>query len=233
MSTQLDVYNSALAYLGLSQRVQSLTEQSQQNSVMGAFWDKARKTVLEQCYWTLATKSAALSLLLDQSLSASTAAIIYPGWRYIYARPTDCLKAQVVTTQFGIRANPWMSYWWQIANVAYGAPLWGPFRPPWTEALDQINQPPGNSIDILTDQDGAWLIYTTDIVNIAIYPEVLADAVAWQLSWMTAGPLSASDKKAERAEKERLLALSRALAQNLNEMQEDAYSESPSIQARL
>jgi hypothetical protein len=233
VSTQLDIWNRSLAYLDLAQTVKSLTEGTPQAGACSQFWDAARKFVLERCYWSNATKAVALSLLLDQSQLTSTAAIIFPGWRYIYARPTDCLKAQCVTTQFGIRANPWMSYWWQISNVAYGAPLWGPFRPPWTEILDQINQPAGNSIDILTDQDGAWLIYTTDIPNVAIMPESLADAIAWQLAVFISGPVSANQRAKTNAIKMAPEALSTALAQNLNEQQPDAYPESPSIQARL
>jgi len=230
---QLDVYNLALSYLGTSQRVQSLTEQTPTAGYCNTFYDRARKVVLEQCYWSWGTKAVALPLLLDQSQLASTSAIIYPGWRYIYSRPNDCLKAQAVTTQFGIRANPWMSYWWQISNVAYGAPLWGPFRPPWKEALDMVQSPQGQAIDILTDQDGAWLIYTTDPPNIAILPETFIDCVAWQLAIRIAGPVSANSRMLENAVKMAPLSLSRALAQNLNEEQPDAYPESPSIQGRL
>jgi hypothetical protein len=233
VSTKLDVWNRSLANLGIGQQVASETETSPQATWCKTYWDAARKMVLERCYWSNSTKAAALNLLLDQSTLTSSSAIIMPGWRYIYARPNDCLKAQVVTTQFGIRANPWMSYWWQISNVAYGAPLWGPFRPPWTEMLDQIQTPPGNSIDILTDQDGAWLIYTTDIVNIALYPETMCDAIAWQMSIWISGPASASAEMRKLAAAEAPKSLGVALAQNLNEQQPDAYPESPSIQARL
>lgn len=233
MSTQLDLWNRSIGYLDLAQQVGSLTENSPQQRACKSFYDAARKMVLERCYWSTATKALALTLLLDQSTLTTASAILMPGWRYIYQRPNDCLKAQCVTTQFGIRANPWMSYWWQISNVAYGAPLWGPFRPPWKEMLDQYQTPPGNAIDIVTDQDGAWLIYTTDIINLAIYPEVLVDAIAWQLSVFIGGPLSANQLAKKNAAGMAKISLGVALAQNLNEEQPDAYPESPSIQARL
>lgn len=233
MAGQLDAYNLALSYLDLSQRVQSLTEETPQAGYCNTYWNMARRQVLEQCYWSFATKAVALALLLDQTTLTAPSEIIYPGWRYIYARPNDCLKAQAVTTQFGIRTNPWMSYWWQSANITYGAPLWGPFRPPWKEALDMVQDPPGNQIDILTDQDGAWLIYTTDPPNLAILPELFTAVCARNLSIMIAGPASANQKAKEICLKMFPLDLSRALAQNLNEEQPDAYPESPSIQCRL
>ena len=232
-ATQVDCYNLALGYIGTSLTVQSPTEPTPQAGACNMFWDRARKVVLEQCYWSFATRAVALNLLLDQSQVSSTSQIIYPGWRYIYARPVDCLKAQVVTTQFGIRANPWMSYWWQISNVAYGAPLWGPFRPPWKEALDYTQASPGQQVDILTDQDGAWLIETIDPPNLGIVSETFIDCVALQLALRIAGKVSANRAFVEKCEKTAPLALSRALAQNLNEEQPDAYPESPSIQGRL
>lgn len=232
MSTQLDIYNLALSYLDLSQRVQSLTETSAQAGACNQFYDPARKVVLEQCYWSFATKAAALTLLQDQSLLA-TAAIIYPGWRFIYQRPVDCLKAQAVTTYYGVRANPWLGYWWLAGSVGGTSSAWGPFRPPWREALDQTQSNKGQSINILTDQDSAWVVYTTDPPNIAICPEVFADAVAWHLAVRISGPVSANPKNKANAIKMANDSLSRALAQNLNEEQPDQYPESPSIQARL
>lgn len=232
MSAQLDIYNLALSYLDLSQRVSSLTENTPQAGYCNTFYDPARKIALEQCYWSFATKSTALSLLQDQSILA-TSAIIYPGWRFIYGRPIDCLKAQAVTTYYGLRANPWLGYWWLAGSVGGSSSAFGPFRPPWKEALNQTASPKGMSIDILTDQDSAWLVYTTDPPNIAICPEVFADLVAWNLAVRISGPASANNKAKINAIKMADFALSRALAQNLNEEQPDQYPESPSIQARL
>lgn len=232
MSDQLGIYNLALSYLSLSQRVQSLTETTPTAGYCNTFYDISRKYVLEQCYWSFATKAVALALLRDQSALAP-AAIFYPGWRFIYARPNDCLKAQAVTTYYGIRANPFLGYWWLAGGSGTVAGQLGPFRPPWLEALDQVATNKGQGIDILTDQDAAWLIYTTDPPNVAILPETFADCVAWQLAVRVSGPVSANPKARELAVKMSVLSLSTALAQNLNEQQPDPYPESPSVQARL
>lgn len=225
---QLDAYNLALSYLDLSQSIQSLQEKSPQAGYCNRFWDRARRLVLEQCYWSFATRTAALPLLLDQ-ISLPISALVFPGWRFIYSRPTDCLKAQAVTTQYGLRVNPYLSTYW-----SYGmAQFWGPNRPPWVEMLDQVSTPPGQSIDILTDEANAWLIYTVDPPNLAILPEVFVDCVAWQLATLIAGPASANQRAKDTALKMAPLSLSRALAQNLNEQQTDPYPQSPSIQVRL
>jgi len=227
---QIDVYNIALSYLDLSQRVQSLTESTAQAGYCNQFYDRARKIVLEQCYWTFATRAASLTLIIDQQ-TLPTSDLFSPGWRFIYQRPNDCLKAQAVTTQLGLRAYPYMSYWW---NCGSSVPvMWGNYRPPWTEVLDYVNTPMGQSIDIVTDQDSAWLVYTVDPPNIAILPETFIDCVAWQLCTLIAGPSSANQKAKEMALKMAPLSLSRALAQNLNEQQPDEYPQSPSISVRM
>jgi hypothetical protein len=226
----LDCYNLALAHLDLSQRVESVTEQSVQAKTCSAFYDRARKKVLEQCYFSFSTKTAALALLLDQSTITNVSQTVYPGWRYIYQRPQDCLKAQAVTSWYGLREYPFLSSWWggpQGQNYTG----WGPYKPPWCEMLDQIQTPPGQAIDILTDQGGAWLVYTTDI-DISVASETLLDCVAWELACDIAGPVSANQKAKEAALKMAPLSLSRALAQNLNEQQTDPYPQSPSISAR-
>jgi len=224
VATQIGIYNMALSYLTLSARVQSLTENTPQAGACNTFYDNARKRILEQAYWSFASKAVAMQLTLDQT-SLGASAIAFPGWNYIYQRPVDCLKARAVTTQYGLRVNPYLSYWWQPSGQTNG---WGPFRPPWEETLSSD----GSTVQILTDQPSAWLVYTIDPPNINLAPEVFADCVAWELATLVAGPVSANQKAADRAGKMAMLSLSRALAQNLNEQQPDTYPESPSISGR-
>lgn len=228
--SQLDAYNLALAYLGTSKRIQSITEQTPEAGYCNTFWDRARKIVLEQCYWTFATRAVALAPLLDQLLISDPSQLMYPGWRFVYQRPVDCLKAQAVTTLYGLRAQPNFSYWWQAPGTQ---PMLNPYRPPWTEALDYVNKnSPAQQVDILTDQESAWLVYTTDI-SPTVMSETLLDCVAWQLAVRIAGPVSGNAAITKLAIQEAPLALSRALAQNLNEQQPDAYPRARSLQARV
>jgi hypothetical protein len=226
----LDCWNLALSYLDLSQNIKSITENSPQAGYCNQFWDRARKIILEQCYWSFATKAVQMTLLLDQGL-LPVSQLVMPGWRFVYQRPVDCLKAQAVTTQYGLRANPYMMYWWQTTS---NIPVqWSTYRPPWAEMLDMIGTPPGQTWDILTDQQGAWLVYTTDPPNFALWPETAVDCAAWQLATLISGPASANQKAKQNAIKMAQLSLSRALATNLNEQQTDPYPESPSITVRM
>lgn len=226
-ANELDIWNLALSHLDLSQRVQSVTEQSPQAGYCRQFYDRARKYILEQCYWSFATTAKALPLLLDQQTISVQSSIIFPGWRYIYSRPLDCLMAQAVTTLYGLRINPRLGSYFGTYNS------WSQNRPAWTEMLDQVQTNPGQTIDILTDQSNAWLVYTVDVTNVGVFSETLVDCIAWQMGTLISGPASANQKAKEMCLKMAPLALSRALAQNLNEQQEDPYPDSPSIQARF
>lgn len=226
-----DIFNLALSALGTSLTVQNVNEQSVQAGVCTRYYNRARLTVLEQCYWSFATKALALALLLDQETLTSDADILAPGWRYIYARPADCIKAQAVTTLYGLRVRPALGYFWNNPALLGSVPTWGPWRPPWAEMTDEVNDPPQQSIDIVTDQDDAWLVYTTD-PPVAIYPETMVQCVALHLAVLIAGPISANGTQVKNVREDAQLALSRALAQNLNEQQTDPYPDSPSVQAR-
>lgn len=230
MASLLDVYNLALTNLDISQPVNSVNDQTPAAGVCNRYYDFARQTVLEKAHWGFATKMAALALLLDQSTVATQAAMVFPGWRYVYAKPTDCLRALAVTTQYGIRLNPYTRSWWYDMSQA---PQWGPYRPPWREAIDVINPAgPGNAVDILTDQDNAWFVYVTDPTNVNIWSQAFKDCVAWHLSVRIAGPLSANQIAKQNAIKMAKDSLTDALLIDLNEQQPDPYPDSPAITAR-
>src|SRR5437660_1447553 len=138
MAAQTDVYNLSLTFLDVSQTVQSVNDTTPAAGACNRWYDWARKKVLERAYWDFATKAPALALVLDQNTLA-TNAIIYPGWRYIYARPIDCLRFLSVTTQYGLRVNPFLAFWWRAGAMDCSSGSWGPFRPPFRMVIDQVN----------------------------------------------------------------------------------------------
>lgn len=230
MASFLDVYNLALTKIDISATVQSVNDNSPEAGVCNRYYDYARKKVLEKAYWDFATKSASLALLLDQSTLAQQSQMVFPGWRYVYARPNDCLRALAVTTQYGMRLNPFTRSWWYDMSQA---PQWGPYRPPWRQAIDVINPAgAGQSIDILTDQDSAWLVYVTDVQNVNLWSQAFTDCVAWQLAVPIAGPLSANQVAKQNAIKMAEISLTSAMMIALNEQQPDPYPDSPAITAR-
>lgn len=231
MSTVVDVYNLALTNLDLSSVVNSVNDNSAVASACNRWYDWARRKTLERAYWDFATKYPALSMVLDQTTIPDTQ-IVYPGWRYVYARPVDCLRFLAVTTIFGLRVNPFLSFLWS-SNAFWGTTAsWGPFNPPYQEALDQIQSPPNNSINILTDQTCAYGVYVTDVTNVGVWSTTFMEAVALQLAVPIAGPLSANQGAKARVKKELEDAITRALAHQFSQRQEDPYPDSPAITAR-
>lgn len=232
MASQTDVYNLALTYLDISQTVQSINDQTPAAGICNRWYDFARQKVLERAHWDFATKTPALALLLDQN-TLTQAQVIYPGFRYVYARPLDCFRFLSVTTQYGLRTNPFLAFYWRAGAMDCAAGSWGPFRPPFREVIDQINTAqPKQSINILTDQDTAYGVYVTDVTNVGLWSSSFMDAVAWQLAVPIAGPLSANQTAKSNAVKMAELSLTSALAVSLNERQDDPRPDSPAITAR-
>jgi hypothetical protein len=231
VASQLDVYNMALAFLDSSQTVKSLNDNSDAAGACNQFYPWARQYTLEKAPWGFASKMPAMQLILDQN-TLPTNEIIYPGWRYVYQRPNDCLRFLSVTTQYGLRVNPFLAFWWRAGAMDCSAGSWGPFRPPWREVLDQVATPPGNAIDILTDQDSAYAVYVADVPNVALWTQSFLQAVAWRLAIPIAGPISANQMAKMNAVKQAEASLTQALQVALNEMQEDPYPDSPAITAR-
>jgi hypothetical protein len=226
-----DVWNLALTNLDISQTVQSVNDQTAAAGACNRWYDWARQKVLERAHWDFATKTPALSLVLDQN-TLTQAQVIYPGFRYVYARPLDCFRFLAVTTQYGLRTNPFLAYFWRAGAMDCAAGSWGPFRPPFREVLDQISNPVSQSINILTDQDSAYGVYVTDVKNVGLWSSSFMDAVAWQLAVPIAGPLSANQTAKARAVKMVDSSITTALAISLNERQNDPSPDSPAITAR-
>ena len=214
--------------LDVSQSVQSVNDNSNQAGACNRFYDFCRKRVLERCYWDFATKTAALGLLLDQSTIAAPAQVLFPGYRYIYAQPSDCLRALAVTTLYGLRLNPFTRSWWYDMSQA---PQWGPYRPVWRQCADLFNSPP-QVTDILTDQDSAWFVYVIDLQNTNLWTMAFQECVAWNLASKIAGPVSANQMAKANAIKMADLSITSAMMIQLSSSQPDPYPDSPAITAR-
>lgn len=229
MASPLDVYNMALAFLDTSQTVQSINDKSEAAGACNRFYDWARRKTLERCFWDFATKGPALALVVDQATLA-TNAVVYPGWRYVYAKPTDCLRFLAVTTQYGLRTNPFRSFWWAADRPFIG---WGPYRPPYVQAIDQVNlAQPNQSINLLTDQSNAYGVYVTDVTNVGLWSQSFMEAVAWQLAVPIAGPVSANQVAKKNALDMVEKSITTALQVEFGQQQPDSYPESPAISAR-
>jgi hypothetical protein len=231
VASELDIFNLALTNLDSSQTIKSVTEQTTAAGVCRRFYDWARKTVLENAFWDFAIKTPALALVLDQN-TLPIADIVYPGYRFIYRRPSDCLRFLWVTTNYGLRVNPFLAFWWRAGAMDASAGSWGPFRPPFVERIDEVETPTGQAINILTDQDAAWGVYVTDVTNVNLWSQLFCDAVAWQLATKIAGPMSANEQAKQLAVKMATQTLTTAFSVSVSQGQPDPYPDSPAITAR-
>jgi hypothetical protein len=231
VASQLDIYNLALSNLDSSQTVQSINDNSEAAGACNRFYDWARQKVLEGAHWDFATKTPALALMLDQ-VNLPISSIIYPGYRFVYQRPQDCLRFLAVTTNYGLRVNPFLAYWWRAGAMDCSAGSWGPFRPPFVQRIDQISNPVNQGIVILTDQDSAWGVYVTDVTNVNLWTNTFKECVAWNLASKIAGPISANQRAKENAIKMAAVTLTEAYALSVSQSQPDPYPDSPAITAR-
>lgn len=229
MASVTDIWNLALTRLDISQSIQSVDDQNAPAGVCKRFYDSCRKRTLEAAYWSFANVAQALAVELDQSTVQTQADTFYPGWRFVYAAPNDCLRAIAVTTQFGLRQNPWLNWWWQQSNLSLGAQSWGQFAPPFR----MVENAAQNGRSILCDQDSAWLIYTRDVTNVSVYSEAFKSLLAWCLAIDIAGPVSANQNAKKLAMEGYKDELSVALAVDLNQERTDPYPDSRSITGRM
>ena len=219
---QIAICNLALSRLGVSQRMAAMNENTAQADAISGVWDVCLDECLYEGYWSWAAKAAALALIVDQSTLA-TSALFYPGWRYVYGKPSDAVRIVGITTYAGMRTIPYMAYWWERTF-----PILGPYRPTWQEAESSD----GSSRVLMTDQDSAWVVYTSRVTNTDAMDPKFKSLLAWKLAVEAAGPLKASASIVQTCAAGYNATLMEALAANMNEQQPDAYPESPSITVR-
>lgn len=209
----VDICNMALARIGHSETIASLDERSKAAQSCTLFYDAARDFVLRDGVWNFATRAVQLAEVADAT---------FPGWRYVYRYPTDCLQARQITTSAGTRLT-----WYETDPTRSDRLLrWLPPRIPFEVSSDDAGRL------ILTDLEEAYLVYTARITDPNLFDSMFVSALSWYLAVELVMPLSVDERRAARAERNYALVLSQAEAANLNEAQPDPPAESPSITAR-
>ena len=192
MASEVDIANLALAHLGDTATVASLSppEGSAQAEHCSRFYPIARDSLLEMHPWGFATKRIQLALLSSN----------WPEWNYCYAQPTDALnllgvlqatadddysQAILTTDSYGVSYNyPVNPGAGQYAPQAYSA-----------ECLDD-----GTNV-ILTDQADAVLRYTAAVTDASTFSPLFVTTLSWHLASMLAGPILKGDAGAAEAKR--------------------------------
>lgn len=187
MASEVDICNLALAHLGDTANIASLTERSVQAQLCSRFYVPSRDALLEMAAWGFATRRQVLAEVTN----------ISSQWLHTYSMPASVLKALAVLDKdapadydVNLVADP-SQPWPQGYVPARGAIVYTP--QPYTIETDDK----GNSI-LLTDQCDALLRYTAKVTDTTKFTPLFTLALSHLLASQLAGPIIKGD--AGRAE---------------------------------
>lgn len=191
MATDVDLCNLALFRIGQSQTIASLSENSVPAQACNQIFSFLRDMVLRSFPWPFATQRVTLSQL----------AVTAPqNWGYVFALPTDCLKARGITFP---------------GNRVPRADLDTPFE---VAAM-------GDQLVIYCDDPAPELVYTSRVVNIGMWDPLAADALSALISAELAMPLNVKPDIAAMARQGFELAMNRAAAHAMSEVRPGKASD--------
>ncbi len=187
MASEVDISNLALAHLGDSATVASITppDGSAQAEYCQRFYPIARDALLERHDWGFASKRAALALL---SVNAAS------SWAYCYAQPTDLVNT-IAVLAFDAKSD---------TSVGIPSPR-GWTDPPLTTGGLYTPQPfvlesAADGTDVLyTDQVDAVLRYVARVTDTTKFSPMFVMCLAASLASMLAGPVLKGDAGASAA----------------------------------
>ena len=125
-------------------------------------------------------------------------------WNYVYQYPSDCLAIRSILTV--PRNQDPIEY--EVANID------------------------GNRV-ILTDEQGARIIYTTDVVDAVLYDDTFINALSYRLAMEVSGPLTASSGLREQMLNLYLNELESARGEDSSEGMPDEGRDANWIEAEL
>lgn len=191
MRSEVQICNIALARIGVTIGITSLTERSAEAVACALFYEEVRDKVLGAAPWPFSRKVEALQL-------TGTAPA---RWRYAYELPDYCLRVREVYPPVpdGITATEFRG-WLK-----------------WNRAPFELSYGENDNIVILTDQEEATAEFSVRVTNPLLFDASFASAMAWALAAELALPLAKgvdySRNAAAAYEKE----ITEALARGLNE----------------
>lgn len=181
MSSEVDICNVSLGYLGDDATVASLSppEGSAQADHCARFYPIARDALLEMHAWGFATKRASLALLAETPPSP---------WRYAYAQPNDALNLLAILA-------PDAQDDYSTGLIQYGNRT----SAPEMAVANYTPQTFTNEIDssgaavIYTNQVNAVLRYTGEVTDSTKFSPLFTEALCWLLASKLAGPVLKGD----------------------------------------
>jgi len=213
MSSQLDIYNLAIARVGIGTIIGDVTERSEPRRKCSQFYEQCRDECLRNFPWSFARKAQPLSLLSQE----------FPGWGYVYDYPNDCLFALEVIPEEGNRipVTRWFDSWRDRQLM----------RAPKI-VFERALRTDGQAQVLLTDLADAWLMYIARVDVVGLYDPDFVNMLAWRLAAEVGAPLKCDVGLTRNAWQTYELMRLRAGGNDLNEGNPDLEPDSPSIEAR-
>ena len=186
MSSDVDICNLALSFLGDAAIVQSISppDGSAQSSHCSRFYPVARDAVLELHAWGFATKRVALAQVTNPTITLDNPK---GTWRYAYAEPIDLVNYLAV-----LDPNAPDDYSSGIPapnSYGLGQPNIGNYTTQeFATEIDTL----GNVI-ILTNVENAVLRYTVSVVDTTKFSSLCIIAIGRKLAAMLAGSILKGD----------------------------------------
>jgi hypothetical protein len=206
--TALDICNLALAHIGESAAVQSISppDGSAQSLLCVQFYNRAVDELLEMHAWSFATARVALTTTPSNEVD---------GWGYSYVYPPSVLKTLQVIPE-GMKDR----YVDQTTREPYEY---------------TIEQNAAGSMVLYTDVEEAELRYTKFVYTPGYYPPLFITSLSWMLASKLAGPILKGDVGA--AEAKRCLQMvqfyiGKAAASDANQRRTDTSHTAPWISGR-
>ena len=91
----VEIANQSLSNIGVSDYIESLTEDSNEAEKCNLFFHSVRKRLLRQFNWPFAKRQVAL-VLSDETVT---------GWNYCYVYPADCINARKIVNNTARNPN--------------------------------------------------------------------------------------------------------------------------------
>lgn len=217
--SEVSIVNMALMRIGVTQTIADMGERSKEALIARTFYAQTRDELLRAFPWSFARKRVRLSLSADPAID---------DWLFSYVYPTDCLKVIKIEPDGGSRYST-------AGIVAEADYLMGRYNP----ALGAMRIPyevasnaDGNGRLICTDIEDASMAYIARIEDTGSFDALFTSTLAWRLAYEFAMPMAVDANLRTDAWNNYMAMMQTAMAQNMNEAQDDRPPESPSIRVR-
>jgi hypothetical protein len=236
-TTELGIAKLALYFLGVSTRITDVTTPGTSKEEIGVnnFYNVDLDEVLKEGEWRFAQRRALLTEITGSAWSSATA---YTTGQYVTKTNAAGNAAVWYALQSGTNHEPTASptYWEQVSRdewtYAYTLPsdfLAARFIYPRKSRIQyDIESGPAYTTILLTNEEDADLIYTARVSTITKWSAGFIKAFAWKLAADLAAPLQLDEKKVVWADGRYKAELSKALAADLKQTQDDIQANESS-----